>query len=58
MAAGIASAVAEATTLLGITGVAGVNLSGLASARGVREAAEIQAETGRAVRAATTRRQG
>ncbi len=52
VAAGIASAVATATSLLAIDGVAGVNLSGLASARGVLEAAEIQAETGRAVRAA------
>ena len=52
VAAGIAAAVGEATALLGIEGVVGVNLSGMASARGVREAAEIQAETGRAVRAA------
>ena len=52
VAAGIASAVAEATALLAVEGVEGVNLSGLASARGVHEAAEIQAETGRAVRAA------
>jgi methylenetetrahydrofolate reductase (NADPH) len=52
VAAGIAVAVREATALLGVDGVAGVNLSGLASARGVREAAEIQAETGRAVRTA------
>jgi methylenetetrahydrofolate reductase (NADPH) len=52
VSAGIASAVAEATALLAIDGVAGVNLSGMASARGVRAAAEIQAETGRAVRAA------
>jgi methylenetetrahydrofolate reductase (NADPH) len=52
VAAGIASAVAEATALLEIDGVVGVNLSGMASARGVLEAAEIQAETGRAVRAA------
>ena len=51
VAAGIAAAVGEANGLLGIEGVAGVNLSGMASARGVREAAEIQAETGRAVRA-------
>jgi len=52
VAAGIASAVAAATALLQIDGVAGVNLSGMVSARGVLEAAEIQAETGRAVRAA------
>jgi len=49
--AGIATAVAEAIELLGIDGVAGVNLSGLASSRGVRHAAEIQAETGRRIRA-------
>jgi hypothetical protein len=49
--AGIASAVAEAVELLGIDGVAGVNLSGLASSRGVLYAAEIQAETGRRIRA-------
>ena len=51
VAAGIASAVTEAARLLEIDGVVGVNLSGMASARGVLEAAEIQAETGRAVRA-------
>ena len=50
--AGIASAVDEALELLAIPGIAGVNLSGLASARGVHAAAEIQAETGRRVRAA------
>jgi methylenetetrahydrofolate reductase (NADPH) len=55
VAAGIASAVAEATSLLEIDGVVGVNLSGMASARGVLEAAEIQAETGRAVREAARR---
>ncbi|MGI3785817.1 MAG: methylenetetrahydrofolate reductase [Janthinobacterium lividum] len=51
VSAGITSAVDEATRLLAIDGVQGVNLSGMASARGVLEAAEIQAETGRAVRA-------
>lgn len=50
--AGIASAVDEAIEVLALTGVAGVNLSGMASGRGVRVAAEIQAETGRRVRAA------
>jgi 5,10-methylenetetrahydrofolate reductase len=50
--AGIASAVEEAIDLLAVDGVAGVNLSGLASARGVQAAAEIQAETGRRIRAA------
>ena len=35
-AAGIAAAVAEARALLAVDGVVGVNLSGMASARGVR----------------------
>lgn len=47
VAAGIAAAVDTAVALLGLEGVAGVNLSGKASARGVGEAAEIQAEVGR-----------
>ncbi len=50
--AGIITAVAEAVELLAVDGVAGVNLSGLASARGVRVAAEVQAETGRRIRSA------
>jgi hypothetical protein len=50
--AGIASAVGEALELLAVDGIAGVNLSGLASARGVQVAAEIQAETGRRIRVA------
>jgi methylenetetrahydrofolate reductase (NADPH) len=45
--AGIATAVAEAQALLAVPGVAGVNLSGMASARGVGFAAEVQAEVGR-----------
>lgn len=49
--AGIAAAVDEAVELLALTGVAGVNLSGLASARGVEAAAEIQAEIGHRIRA-------
>ena len=49
--AGIAAAVDEAVQLLELTGVAGVNLSGLASARGVEAAAEIQAEIGHRIRA-------
>ena len=53
VAAGIATAVDEALELLGLSGVAGVNLSGLASARGVQDAAEIQAEIGHRIR--TTR---
>lgn len=55
---GIAVAVREAAALLAIEGVAGVNLSGMASARGVHEAAEIQAETGRAVRERVTGARG
>jgi len=50
--AGIAAAVDEALQLLRVRGVAGVNLSGLASARSVHAAAEIQAEVGRRIRAA------
>jgi 5,10-methylenetetrahydrofolate reductase len=49
VAAGIEHAVREARRLLAIPGVAGVNLSGMASARGVQPAAEIQAEIGRRV---------
>ena len=49
-AAGIAAAVAEARALLAIPGVAGVNLSGLASARGEDAAAEIKAEVARQLR--------
>lgn len=58
VAAGIASAVDEAAQLLAIDGVVGVNLSGMASARGVLEAAEIQAETGRTVRSRVEGRRG
>jgi methylenetetrahydrofolate reductase (NADPH) len=54
VAVGIASAVREAAALLDIAGVEGVNLSGMASARGVLAGAEIQAETGRAVRERVT----
>jgi methylenetetrahydrofolate reductase (NADPH) len=42
--AGIAAAVAEAEALLAIDGIAGVNLSGSASAAGTRRGAEIKAE--------------
>ena len=49
---GIAAAVQEANQLLRLPGVVGVNLSGLASARDVRTAAEIQAEIGHRIRAA------
>jgi methylenetetrahydrofolate reductase (NADPH) len=48
--AGIATAVAEAQALLAVPGVAGVNLSGMASARSVGFAAEVQAEIGRRVK--------
>ncbi len=48
--AGIRAAVAEAVDLLDVPGVAGVNLSGLASSRGVGDAAAIQAEIGRRIR--------
>jgi 5,10-methylenetetrahydrofolate reductase len=41
--AGIAAAAAEAAALLEIPGVVGVNISGLASARGEREAAAVKA---------------
>ncbi|MEO7262939.1 MAG: methylenetetrahydrofolate reductase [Jatrophihabitantaceae bacterium] len=50
VAAGIEAAVAEAGQLLGIEGVMGVNLSGLASSRGELYAAEVKAEIGRRIR--------
>ena len=50
IAAGISAAVAEARTLLSIDGIDGVNLSGLASASGTREGAEIKAEVGRLIK--------
>ena len=52
--AGIATAVAEAESLLAVPGVTGVNLSGMASARGVGFAADVQAEIGRRIRAGRT----
>jgi methylenetetrahydrofolate reductase (NADPH) len=51
--AGIAAAVEEARRLLETGRVAGVNVSGLASGRGLRHAAELKAEVGRRVRALT-----
>ena len=54
VAAGIGAAVAEAHALLSIGGVAGVNVSGLASASGARVGAEIKAEVGRRIRAEAT----
>lgn len=47
VAAGIEAALTEARALLAVDGVAGVNLSGMASARGIADAAHIQAEIGR-----------
>jgi methylenetetrahydrofolate reductase (NADPH) len=52
VAAGITAAVAEALALLSIEGVAGVNVSGLASASGAHIGAEIKAEVGRRIREA------
>jgi methylenetetrahydrofolate reductase (NADPH) len=49
--AGIEAAVTEARKLLAISGVHGVNLSGLASASGGRRGAEIKAEVGARIRA-------
>jgi len=49
--AGIAAAVQEAAVLLAVPGVAGVNLSGLASARGYQYAATVKAELARRIRA-------
>jgi len=46
VAAGIDAAVTKAERLLAIDGVEGVNLSGLASARGYLHAAEVKAEIG------------
>jgi methylenetetrahydrofolate reductase (NADPH) len=51
VAAGIASAVAEAQALLAVPGVVGVNLSGWASDRGVLFAAEIKAAIGQEIMA-------
>ncbi|MEP7088953.1 MAG: methylenetetrahydrofolate reductase [Nocardioidaceae bacterium] len=48
--AGIDSAVEEARRMLAIEQVAGVNLSGSASGRGVLRAAEVKAEIGRRIR--------
>jgi hypothetical protein len=52
VAAGIAAAVAEAAALLAVPGVAGVNLSGLASGRGERAGAEVKAAVAAEIRAA------
>ena len=50
VAAGIAFAAGEARTLLSIPGVAGVNISGLASARGYEYAARVKADLAQRVR--------
>lgn len=51
--AGVEAAVAEARHLLAIEGVAGVNLSGLASGRGERAGTEVKAEIGLRLREET-----
>ncbi|KUI34613.1 methylenetetrahydrofolate reductase C-terminal domain-containing protein [Mycobacterium sp. GA-2829] len=51
VAAGIAAAVEEATALLAIEGVEGVNVSGSATSAGTRAGAEIKAEVGRLIKA-------
>lgn len=48
--AGIAEAVEQARALLAVDGVVGVNLSGLASARGPAEGAAVKAAVGRALK--------
>jgi methylenetetrahydrofolate reductase (NADPH) len=48
--AGLAAAVREAKALLAIPGIAGVNLSGLASERGYPYAASVKAELARRIR--------
>jgi methylenetetrahydrofolate reductase (NADPH) len=55
VAAGISTAVAEARALLAVEGVAGVNLSGMASARGTAYGAAVQAEIGQQIRQEHTR---
>jgi 5,10-methylenetetrahydrofolate reductase len=51
VAAGVAAAAREARALLAIPGVAGVNLSGLASARGYEYGARVKAELAQLIRA-------
>ena len=50
VAAGIAAAAGQARALLAIPGVAGVNISGPASARGHEFAAQIKAEVAARIR--------
>ena len=52
VAAGIEVAVSEGRSLLAVEGVVGVNLSGMASARGVAYAAAVQADIGSRIRQA------
>jgi methylenetetrahydrofolate reductase (NADPH) len=49
--AGLAAAADEARALLRIPGVVGVNISGMASARGYMYAAQLKAELARRIRA-------
>ncbi len=51
VAAGVQAAVTEARALLAIDGVTGVNVSGLASARGWEYAAQVKAAVGEQIRA-------
>ena len=51
VAAGVAAAARQARALLAIPGVAGVNISGLASARGYEYAARVKAELAQQIRA-------
>jgi hypothetical protein len=51
--AGIAAAVDEARALLAVPGVVGINLSGLGSARGEDDGAQIKAEVARRLRGTT-----
>ena len=50
LAAGIAAAARQAAALLAVPGIAGVNLSGLGSARGYEYAATVKAELARRIR--------
>ena len=52
-AAGIAAAVAEARALLAVPGVVGVNLSGLASSRGIEAATHVKAAVGQQIKELT-----
>lgn len=58
VSAGVESATALARALLAIDGIAGVNLSGMASARGVAFAASVQAEIGSRVKEERPRGRG